>query len=117
MPNIPNELSLAELKTEVKRLWHHEVFFNASQKLAHFGYCEWDYVGEKIISCTPAYAEIFGMTVEEVIESQSSWQKVIEQLHPEDRENYRESYKSHLCKGSRQAQTGGPNRQTGLLAL
>ena len=104
MPNSSKRLSLAERQPEGMRLWQHEAFFNASQKMAHFGYCEWDYVGEKIISCTPAYAEIFGMTVEEVIESQSSWQKVIEQLHPEDRENYRESYKSHLGKGSHEVE-------------
>ncbi len=31
------------LKTEIKRLRRRETLFEAMQKLAGFGYCEWDY--------------------------------------------------------------------------
>ncbi|MCG6890350.1 MAG: hypothetical protein LJE92_12260 [Gammaproteobacteria bacterium] len=34
------DLSHGELQAEVKRLWHREAFFDASQRLAQFGYCE-----------------------------------------------------------------------------
>jgi len=104
MPDSPKNLSHAELETELKRLWHREVFFNASQKLAHLGYCEWDYENDRIISCTPTYAEIFSMSVDEVIASQSSWEKVIEQIHPGDRDAYRESYRLQLGKGSHEVE-------------
>jgi PAS domain S-box-containing protein len=97
-------LSHEELEAEVERLWLREAFFDASQKLAHLGYCEWDYDNGRIISCTPAYAEIFGMSIEEVIESQSSWQKVLLQIHPEDRDHYTQSYREHMGKGSHEVE-------------
>ncbi|MDH3221426.1 MAG: PAS domain-containing protein [Gammaproteobacteria bacterium] len=104
MPAGPGQLSHEELEAEVERLWHREAFFDASQRLAQFGYCEWDYDNGRIISCTNAYAEIFGMTIEEVTASQSSWQKVIEQIHPDDREHYAESYRLPLGKGSHEVE-------------
>jgi PAS domain S-box-containing protein len=104
MTDSPKQLSNAELETEANRLWHREAFFNASQKLAHLGYCEWDYEQDRIISCTPTYAEIFGMSVEEVIESQSSWPAVIEQIHPDDRDQYSESYQLQLGAGSHEVE-------------
>jgi hypothetical protein len=42
-------LSHEELEAEVDRLWHREAFFDASQKLAQLGYCEWDYDNGRII--------------------------------------------------------------------
>ena len=104
MPDDPKKPSYEKLEAEVKRLWHREAFFNAVQEIAHFGYCEWDYDNGKIISCTPTYAQIFGMSIEEVIESQSSWQKVLGQIHPEDRDHYNESYLSQTTAGSHEVE-------------
>jgi PAS domain S-box-containing protein len=98
------DLSHEELEAEVGRLWLKEAFFDASQKLAHLGYCEWDYDKGRIISCTPSYAEIFGMSIEEVIESQSTWEKVLLQIHPEDRDHYAQSYREHMGKGSHEVE-------------
>jgi len=97
-------LSYEVLAAEVKRLWHREAFFDAIQVIAHFGYCEWDYDNGRIISCTPAYAQIFGMSIEEVVESQSSWQKVLDQIHPDDRNHYSESYLSQKTVGSHEVE-------------
>jgi len=44
------------------------------------------------------------MSIEEVIESQSSWEKVVEQIHPDDRQEYRESYRLRLGKGSHEVE-------------
>ena len=97
-------LSHQELEAEVERLWLREAFFDASQKLAKLGYCEWDYDNGHIISCTPAYAGIFGMSIEEVIESQNSWEKVLMQIHPEDRDHYTRSYRQHMAQGSHEVE-------------
>ena len=104
MPDSPKNLSHTELEKGIKRPWHSEAFFDASQKLAHLGYCEWDYENDRIMSCTPVYAQIFGMSVEEVIESQSYWQQVVEQIHPEDRDQYTSSYRLQLGKGSHEVE-------------
>jgi PAS domain S-box-containing protein len=98
--NNPVKLSYEELEAEVKRLLHRETFFDAIQEIAHFGYCEWDYDNDRIISCSPAYAQIFGMSIEEVVESQSSWLKIMEQIHPDDRNHYSDAYRSQMTAGS-----------------
>jgi PAS domain S-box-containing protein len=100
----PARLSHAELQAEVMRLWHREAYFNATQEIAHFGYCEWDYEHDRIKSCTQAYASIFGMTIEEVIESQDSWEKVLLQIHPDDRKLYETSYRENLGAGSHEVE-------------
>lgn len=83
---------------------HREAFFNAIQEIANFGYCEWDYDNNSILSCTPAYAQIFGMSVEEVMESQSSWEQSLAQIHPDDRNYYSESYLSQTISGSHEVE-------------
>ena len=80
--------------------WYRDAFIDASHRLARLGYCEWDYVNGRIISCSPYYAEIFGMSISEVIESQSSWEKVLEQIHPDDRDHYIRSYEANLGSGT-----------------
>ncbi len=96
----PIQLSREQLQAEVERLWHREAFFNATQEIANFGYCEWDYENDRIKSCTQNYANIFGMSIEEVIDSQSSWEKVLAQIHADDRAHYEKSYRENLGAGS-----------------
>lgn len=88
------------LESQLEKPWHRDAFIDASHRLANLGYCEWDYINGRIISCTPHYAEIFGMSVEEVIESQSTWEKVLLQLHPEDRDRYAKSHEQNLGAGT-----------------
>ena len=96
----PVKVSPENLQTELTRLWHREAFFDATQRIARFGYCEWDYTNDRIKSCTREYAQIFLMTIDEVIESQDSWEKVLLQIHPDDRQSYADSYRQHLGAGS-----------------
>ena len=100
MATSPFKFTPAGLSTPLDKPWHRDAFIDATHRIAHLGYCEWDYENGRIISCTPHYAEIFGMSVDEVIESQSSWEKVLAQLHPEDRERYAKSHEQHLGKGT-----------------
>jgi PAS domain S-box-containing protein len=44
------------------------------------------------------------MSVEEAIESQSSWEKVLGQIHPDDRNHYGESYLSQTTVGSHEVE-------------
>ena len=89
-----------KLESQSDKPWHRDAFIDASHRLANLGYCEWDYVNGRIISCSQHYAEIFGMTIEEVIDSQSTWEKVLQQLHPDDRERYAKSHEQHLGAGT-----------------
>lgn len=94
------KLSRKELEAEVKRLRHREAFFNATQEIANIGYCDWDNDQDCVINCSQSYAQIFGMSIDEVIESQNSWDKVLLQVHPDDRQSYLQSYQSKSRTGS-----------------
>jgi PAS domain S-box-containing protein len=100
MTDQPLSFVAPELSTSLDKPWYRDAFIDASHRLANLGYCEWDYAHGRIISCTPHYAEIFGMSVEEVIESQSTWDKVLQQLHPDDHERYARSHEQHLGAGT-----------------
>jgi PAS domain S-box-containing protein len=104
MTTCPINLSPDEIEIERHRLRRREVLFDATQQLGHFGYCDWDYGNGRIKSCTTEYARIFGMSIEEVIASQDSWGKVLEQIHPDDREHYAVSYQKKLGTGSHEVE-------------
>ena len=85
---------------ELDKLRHRETLLDATEQIAHIGHCEWDYENDCIRSCSEGYARLFGMTVDEVVAAQDSWDKTLEQIHPDDRERYRNSYESQEKLGS-----------------
>ena len=97
-------LDPGELEAELERLRHREALLDATEQIANIGHCEWDYENNRIRSCSDGYARIFGQTVEEVLESHSSWDRVLESLYPEDRDIYLESYKSQQQSGSHEVE-------------
>ena len=95
-----NAARLAELESELKKLRHRQTLLDATEQIADIGHCEWDYEHDRLISCSEGYARIFNMSLAQVMESQSSWQKVLDQIHPDDRELYSDSYRSQRQAGS-----------------
>jgi PAS domain S-box-containing protein len=94
-----SNISREDLEAEVRRLRQRETFFNATQEVARFGYCEWDYDQGKIVSCTTSYARIFGMSIEEVIDNQSSREKFFAQVHPADHGLFKQASQSRIETG------------------
>jgi diguanylate cyclase (GGDEF)-like protein/PAS domain S-box-containing protein len=93
-------MSKEQLTQELMSLRHRESLFNAAEKMAEIGHCEWDCEHDRLKSCSEEYANIFGMTIEEVTRTQSSWKTWLKQVHPEDRERYELSYRSQSETGS-----------------
>jgi PAS domain-containing protein len=89
-----------ELNVELEALRHREELLDVAEQLANIGHCEWDYDDDCIKTCSEGYARIFNLSMEEVIASQSSWDKVLQQIHPEDREKFTRSYQSQREVGS-----------------
>jgi len=85
---------------ELSKLRQRESLLDAAEQIAQVGHCEWDFVHDRIVSCSDGYARIFNMTVAEVLEAHASWDRVLEQVHPDDRDAYLRSYESQLEKGS-----------------
>jgi len=99
-----NKSKSAKLKAELERLRHRELLLDTTEQIAHIGHCEWDFENKRIKSCSDGYARIFNRTVDDVIESHASWEQVLNQLHPEDRELYARSYLSQLETGSHEVE-------------
>jgi len=89
-----------ELNFELETLLQREKLLDVAEQLANIGHCEWNYDDDCIKSCSEGYARIFDLTVEQVIASHSSWEKVLQHIHPEDREQFTRSYQSQREVGS-----------------
>ncbi|MEM7562743.1 MAG: PAS domain-containing protein [Pseudomonadota bacterium] len=94
-PSIP-----VDLERELEKLRQREALLDATEQIARIGHYEWNYDLDRLESCSDEYAHLFEMTVDEVLKSQSSWDKTLEQIHPEDLKNYRVA-----CEEMRDAKT------------
>jgi len=90
----------AQLIDELDCLRHRESLLNAAELIAGIGHYEWDYKNNRLASCSEAYANIFGMTVDEVMKAQKNWETWLQKIHPEDREGYALSHRSQAETGS-----------------
>ncbi len=82
------DMSKTELIEALERFRHREILFNATEAVAHIGHYEWDYEKDCLRSCSEEYANLFGTTVEEMMAAESSREKTLEQIHPDDRESF-----------------------------
>ena len=89
-----------ELNVELEALRHREELLDVAEQLANIGHCDWDYDNDCLKTCSEGYARIFNLNMHETIASQSSWYKVLQQIHPEDREKFTRSYQSQREIGS-----------------
>ena len=97
-------MTRTQLIEELERLQHRELLLDATEKIAHIGHTEWDYEHDRMKSCSEEYARFFNMSVEEVKESRDSWQKVIQQIHPDDREHFSGNYRAMGSTGSHEVE-------------
>lgn len=105
MSNNKPELSdTTQLKLELERLRRRELLLDATEQVAQIGHCEWDYEDGYIRSCSDGYARIFNQSIAQVLESRSSWDRVVEMICAEDRERYTQSYESQLQVGSHEVE-------------
>ncbi len=93
--NIKN-MSKAELIEVIEHFRHREILFNATEAVAHIGHYEWDLEKDCLSNCSQEYANLFGMSIEEMMAAESSREKTLKQIHPDDRERFQEKVKS-LC--------------------
>jgi diguanylate cyclase (GGDEF)-like protein/PAS domain S-box-containing protein len=94
----------AKLAAELNKLRQRERLLNAAEELASIGHCEWDFENDRLLSCSEGYARIYGQSSSELMLSQSNWDRVLQQLHPDDRENYTRSYQSQRQAGSHEVE-------------
>jgi diguanylate cyclase (GGDEF)-like protein/PAS domain S-box-containing protein len=83
-----SSLSHDELHARLERLLHRLTLYDATEAVAKIGHYEWNLEYDRLESCSEEYANLFNMTVEEVLASQSSFQNILQSIHPEDRDDY-----------------------------
>ncbi len=87
-------LTRAELEAELEKLRRRETLFDATEQAARIGHYEWDFELDRLESCSREYANLFNLTVEEVLACQDNWEKIVQQIHPDDQKHYRRASKA-----------------------
>ena len=82
-------LTRAELEAELEKLRRRETLLDATERAAGIGHYEWNYELDRLESCSKEYANLYNMTIEEVMAAQDSWEKTLQQVHSDDQERYR----------------------------
>ena len=65
-----------------------EALLSHTARMAGVGHWVWDEVADRLIHCSPELATLHGVTMEEYLASHSSFERLLECVHPEDREKY-----------------------------
>ena len=92
--------TVTELREQNQQLSRRETLFSAAQKLARIGYCEWDYRNNRLLNCTPEYADIYGSSMTDIRHAQDGWDNFINQIHPSDRLKFSNVYRNLEHSGS-----------------
>jgi len=87
-------LTRAELEAELEKMCRREMLFDATEQAARIGHYEWNFELDRLESCSREYANLYNMTVEEVLACQDSWDKNVQQIHPDDQKHYRRAAKA-----------------------
>jgi diguanylate cyclase (GGDEF)-like protein/PAS domain S-box-containing protein len=82
------------LETELDRLRRRESLLKAAERIANIGHWEWDYLKNRLISCSEGFARIYNLSVAKILESQNTWENMLVQIHPDDRDRFISVYKS-----------------------
>ena len=75
--------------------------FRQTEQLSKVGHWEWDEIANRYITCSQQYASIFGMTVEQMIESVTSREADQAFICEEDRERYKQTVDAMLVNKQR----------------
>jgi len=64
------------------------LLFNQAEKIGKLGYWEWDEINERLFSCSEQCANIYGMTIEQMIETLTNGVTNASLVHKDDRERF-----------------------------
>ena len=89
-----SSLTREELEVELGKLKRRETLFDATEQAAKIGHYEWNYQLDRLESCSKEYAKLYNMSVEEALAYQDSWEKTLQQVHPDDKKLYRNAWEA-----------------------
>ena len=83
---------ITERKQAEAAIEESETLLTQSAEMANLGHAVWDYINDKYITVSEGWARIFGYTTEEFLKNFTNFDKDLELVHPEDRDQYRDYY-------------------------
>jgi diguanylate cyclase (GGDEF)-like protein/PAS domain S-box-containing protein len=84
-------IDITEQKQIEEALQNSKLLFGQAEIMGNIGHFCWDLVEDKLISCSDQYAKIFDMTVSEALGCFISTSAVMELVHPDDIETFKQS--------------------------
>ena len=92
------EQDITERKLAEEELQKSHTLFSQAEKMGKLGHWEWDEMQDKIVACSEQYANIFAMTVEQVLASSSVSinDYVKKYIHVDDQQRYKDVIKGAI---------------------
>lgn len=81
-------MDITEKVIAEEKMYKINLLFNQAEKIGKLGYWEWDVINERLFSCSEQCANIYGMTVEQMIETLTSGVTNATLVHEDDRERF-----------------------------
>jgi diguanylate cyclase (GGDEF)-like protein/PAS domain S-box-containing protein len=87
---IYQSMTKPQLIAALEKCEHREALCNAAERTVHIGYYEWNCEEDRLQSCSEECAVIFNLSVDELMQAQSTWDSTLQQVHPDDRADYKD---------------------------
>ena len=81
---------ITERKLVEEALTQSHALFKQAEQIGKLGYWEWDEIEQRLITCSEQYAQIYDMSVEEVLRDAGTLEADLKFIHPDDRQRYRD---------------------------
>jgi diguanylate cyclase (GGDEF)-like protein/PAS domain S-box-containing protein len=81
---------ITEIRRAKEELQQSNILFSQSEAMGNMGHFSWDRKRDKMLSCSVQLAKIYDMTVSEAVDYFISTGALVDLLHPDDRELFRQ---------------------------
>jgi diguanylate cyclase (GGDEF)-like protein/PAS domain S-box-containing protein len=86
---------VTESKRVEEELRQSHALYHQAESMGNMGHFFWDLTEDKLISCSDQFARIYGKTVPEALECFVNIDAVIDLIHPDDKERFRQGTSFH----------------------
>jgi PAS domain S-box-containing protein len=77
-------------KLAKEELHKSHTLYNQAEQMGKLGHWEWDELTDRFIACSEQYANIFDMTIEQMLKNVTNYKDDTELIHENDRERYKQ---------------------------
>lgn len=87
----PTQFDTDELKPVLEKLRNGGDLYAVSEHVAQIGHYEWNRAQDRLESCSDQYARVFDQDIRTIYKAQISYESLVAQIHPGDRDRYRQA--------------------------